>query len=167
MTTKFKMLLWLLPGVMLLQSCSRSSSNVVKAHHFDEPSGKWVIEMPETATEQQILSNYFAVLLLHDGKPVATDPRRLKGTAGEVLSETTNSVRQIHRYSTVQAVRAWCGGPDDYTDYYRLDTDQGRLLISVERASVHSDDPKTTGWRCGFEDPDSYGFLFNTNRAEP
>lgn len=164
---KFTRLLWMLPAIIFLQGCSRSTSNVATAHHFDEPSGKWIIELPKRATQQEILSNYFTVFLLRDGKPIPIDQTAFKGTESKTSPGATNLARKIGRYSIVQAARAWCGGPDDFIDYYKLDTDQGQMLVSVELASNHSNDPKTTGWKCGFEDSSAYGFLFSTNRAEP
>src|SRR5262245_14898458 len=89
--------LWILPLSALLHGCSRRPAPSVVKHHWDETTRDWIIELPESASDQEIFSNYFSVLLLSDGKPI---PRiiksvELRGTSGKVLAAANVPEQQV------------------------------------------------------------------------
>ena len=143
-------LLWVLAALLLL-GCSRpvgKAGGAGVAHQFD--GREWIIELPDTASDQEVISNYFGVLLLQDGKPVATEKVILVGSYGKRLAETTNVVQKIRRYSITERWSGFC--PGGLSKIFLMDTDQGQKLVTIELARNHSEDPKATGWRCAIED---------------
>jgi hypothetical protein len=155
MTPQFTPLRWILPLIALLYGCSRSPTAPVVKHHWDERSGDWIIELPESASDQEILSNFFSVLLLQNGTPIPGIFKYVEftGPDGKVIAAVTNSVQEVQKighYSIVDQKLGWCGA-DEPLKLFTLDTDQGRKWVTIDVARNHSADPKATGWRCHIE----------------
>jgi hypothetical protein len=140
--------------LVLAQACSRSSTVVVSGpatrHHVDEFGRNWIIELPNTATTKEVLSNYFGVLSLRDGQSVTHDRFELVDARGKVLAGTNLPLQRVVRYSIVDEELCWCPGGN--FNQVTVDTDIGRKRVIIELASNHSSDPKATGWRCSISD---------------
>ncbi len=146
-TARVKLLL-MVGAALLGQGCSPSPAR--KAHHFDAQRDTWIIELPNTATAQEVISNYFQVLEFSAGVPVASGTVEFANGAGKVLSRANLPVQKIKEYRIIEQSEAYCGG-GIFQDF-DIDTDLGRKRVLIELARNHSSDPNTTGWACNIYD---------------
>jgi hypothetical protein len=151
---------------LFAEGCSRNPAVAVRAHHFDERQQNWIIELPVTATSQEVLSNYIGVLLLHDGKPVASDKMYMVSSAGKVVGTLNVPARRVGRYRIIEELESWCGG--GISKDFVMETELGRKRVSIELARNHSDDPLVTGWRCDiYDSPTNNNWSAGTKYVQP
>ena len=147
---KLKCALFIFAAIPLLYGCSRTPASIAGGsadlHDFSERSDGWVIDLPETASNEEVISNFFKVLLFRGGKPVNSDRVVVMDARGEVIAAVTNSVERVKSYSVSDVSSGWCGHGIVKTAF--VDTDLGRMQVFFELARNHSLDTNVSGWSC-------------------